>query len=185
MTSSGAPVLPTEIFLRAPKVLLHDHLDGGIRPQTLLEIAAEVGYDELPAADPAALGAWFVEAASSGSLERYLETFAHTVALMQTAAALHRVARECAIDLAADGVVYAEVRFAPELHLTRGLTMREVVEAVLAGFAEGTSEAKAAAVCIRATVWVKVSRYRSREPEAAASTNQAPRAAGSEEGRLS
>jgi adenosine deaminase len=149
MTSSGAPVLPTEIFLRAPKVLLHDHLDGGIRPETLLELAVEVGYGDLPAADPAALGAWFVEAASSGSLERYLETFAHTVALTQTAAALHRVARECANDLAADGVVYAEVRFAPELHLTRGLTMREVVDAVLAGFAEGTAEAKAAGHWIR------------------------------------
>ena len=149
MTSSGAPVLPTDVLRRAPKVLLHDHLDGGIRPETLLELAAEVGYGDLPAADPAALGAWFVEAASSGSLERYLETFAHTVALTQTAAALHRVARECAIDLAADGVVYAEVRFAPELHLTRGLTMSEVVDAVLVGFAEGTAEAKSAGHWIR------------------------------------
>ena len=66
------------------------------------------------------LGAWFVEAADSGSLERYLETFAHTVGVMQTREALVRVAAECAQDLAADGVVYAEVRFAPELHVDRG-----------------------------------------------------------------
>ena len=149
MTSRGVAVLPSDLVVRAPKVLLHDHLDGGIRPQTLLELAAEMGYQDLPAADPDALGAWFVAAASSGSLERYLETFAHTVALTQTASALHRVARECALDLAADGVVYAEIRFAPELHLTRGLEIHEVVEAVLAGFDEGTSEAKAAGHWIR------------------------------------
>ncbi len=149
MTSLGAAPLSSQIIHRAPKVLLHDHLDGGIRPETLLEIAAEVGYDALPASDAQALGAWFVEAASSGSLERYLETFAHTVALTQTASSLRRVARECAMDLAADGVVYAEVRFAPELHLTRGLTMREVIEAVLAGFAEGTAESSAAGHWIR------------------------------------
>ena len=149
MTSHGVAPLPSEVFVRAPKVLLHDHLDGGLRPQTLVDLAAEMGYADLPASDPVALGAWFVEAASSGSLERYLETFAHTVALTQTASALHRVARECALDLAADGVVYAEVRFAPELHLTQGLTMREVIDAVLAGFTEGTMEAKAAGHWIR------------------------------------
>ena len=143
------PVLPTDVFVRAPKVLLHDHLDGGLRPETLIELARENSYDDLPTQEPAALGAWFADAASSGSLERYLETFAHTVALMQTAAALQRVARECAIDLATDGVVYAEIRFAPELHLTCRLTIHEVVEAVLAGFAEGTAEAKAAGHWIR------------------------------------
>lgn len=115
----------------------------------MIELARENSYDDLPAQEPAALGAWFADAASSGSLERYLETFAHTVALMQTASALQRVARECAIDLAADGVVYAEIRFAPELHLICGLTIHEVVEAVLAGFAEGAVEAKAAGHWIR------------------------------------
>src|SRR5918997_3065215 len=100
-------------IVKAPKALLHDHLDGGLRPATVVELAAEIGHP-LPATDPAALGRWFVEAADSGSLERYLETFAHTVAVMQTPGALSRVARECALDLAADGVVYAEVRFAPE-----------------------------------------------------------------------
>ena len=90
-----------------------------------------------PTTDAGELGAWFRDAADSGSLERYLETFAHTVGVMQTAAALRRVAAECAEDLAADGVVYAEVRFAPELHVEEGLTLDEVVEAVLAGLRRG------------------------------------------------
>ena len=149
MTSTGAAPLPAEIVRRAPKVLLHDHLDGGLRPETLIELAREQGYPDLPASEAAALGAWFAEAAYSGSLERYLETFRHTVALTQTPEALRRVARECALDLAADGVVYAEVRFAPELHLTRGMSIREVIEAVLAGFSEGTDEARAAGQWIR------------------------------------
>ncbi|MEW2442597.1 adenosine deaminase, partial [Micromonospora marina] len=109
-----------EDIVKVPKALLHDHLDGGLRPATIVELAAEVGH-ELPTTDPAALGRWFSEAANSGSLERYLETFAHTVAVMQTPTALRRVARECALDLAADGVVYAEVRFAPEQHLEQNL----------------------------------------------------------------
>src|SRR3982074_814103 len=95
---------------RAPKALLHDHLDGGLRPATIWALAGEIG-NGLPADEPESLGWWFVAAADSGSLERYLETFAHTVAVMQTPEALRRVAYECALDLAADGVVYAEVRF--------------------------------------------------------------------------
>ena len=126
--------------LRAPKVLLHDHLDGGLRPQTIVDLAADV-HHELPATDAAELGRWFAEAADSGSLERYLETFDHTVAVMQTAAALTRVARECVEDLAADGVVYAEVRYAPEQHVSQGLTLDEVVAAVQEGFDAGTAAA--------------------------------------------
>jgi adenosine deaminase len=129
--------LDRETCRRAPKVLLHDHLDGGLRPATIVELAAEAGYAGLPSDDPVALGRWFHEAADSGSLVRYLETFAHTVGVMQTEDALRRAARECALDLAADGVVYAEVRFAPELHTEHGLHLPQVVEAVLAGFAEG------------------------------------------------
>ena len=121
---------------RAPKVLLHDHLDGGLRPQTILELAAEVGH-ELPADDADALGRWFARAADSGSLERYLETFDHTVAVMQTADALTRVARECVEDLVADGVVYAELRYAPEQHVAQGLTLDQVVAAVQKGIEEG------------------------------------------------
>ncbi|CAM5790902.1 adenosine deaminase OS=Cellulomonas persica OX=76861 GN=add2 PE=3 SV=1 [Cellulomonas persica] len=125
-----------------PKVLLHDHLDGGLRPATVVELAAEIGH-ELPSTDPEELGQWFVEAASAGSLERYLETFAHTVGVLQTAPALQRVAREAVLDLAADGVVYAEIRFAPEQHLEQGLTLQEVVDAVRAGFDEGAAQARA------------------------------------------
>ena len=121
---------------QAPKVLLHDHLDGGLRPETIIELAAEADYRELPASDPAALRTWFTEAANSGSLERYLETFDHTVAVMQSTGALHRVAYECGADLAADGIVYAEVRFAPEQHTMTRLSLEQVVEAVLAGFAD-------------------------------------------------
>jgi adenosine deaminase len=126
---------------QAPKVVLHDHLDGGLRPATIIELAAECGYDRLPTTDPQALGQWFTEAANSGSLVRYLETFDHTVGVMQTPEGLRRVASECAQDLAADGVVYAEVRFAPEQHLERGLTLEQVVEAVLEGFREGSAAA--------------------------------------------
>ncbi|WP_416956329.1 adenosine deaminase [Nocardioides sp. T5] len=117
----------------APKVLLHDHLDGGLRPQTIVELAAEAGH-ELPAPDAESLGRWFAESADSGSLVRYLETFDHTVAVMQSGSAIARVARECVEDLAADGVVYAEVRYAPEQHVSGGLTLDEVVAAVQEGF---------------------------------------------------
>jgi adenosine deaminase len=126
----------------APKVLLHDHLDGGLRPLTVLELADEVGYRELPTDDPAELGRWFRESADSGSLERYLLTFDHTVAVMQRPEAVQRVARECALDLAADGVVYAEVRMAPEL-LT-AMPLDAAVEAMLDGYAQGSREAAAA-----------------------------------------
>ncbi len=121
---------------RAPKVLLHDHLDGGLRPQTIIDLAALAGH-ELPESDAEALGGWFARAADSGSLERYLETFDHTVAVMQTADALTRVARECVEDLVDDGVVYAELRYAPEQHVVQGLTLDEVVAAVQQGIDEG------------------------------------------------
>ena len=119
-----------------PKVSLHDHLDGGLRPATMIELAAEVGH-ELPRTDPEELRLWFAEAADSGSLERYLETFDHTVAVMQTAESLRRVAREFVEDNAADGVVVAEARWAPEQHLQRGLSLDDTVEAVRDGLAEG------------------------------------------------
>ncbi|OBB86510.1 adenosine deaminase [Mycobacterium colombiense] len=129
--------LGLEQIRKAPKALLHDHLDGGLRPSTVLEIAGQVGYDGLPATDVDELATWFRTRSHSGSLERYLEPFSHTVAVMQTPEALHRVAYECVEDLAADSVVYAEVRFAPELHIDRGLSFDAIVDAVLAGFAEG------------------------------------------------
>jgi adenosine deaminase len=124
---------------RAPKVLLHDHLDGGLRPSTVIELAREHGYDGLPTQEPGELAAWFTRGADGRDLELYLEPFRHTVALLQTPEALQRVAAECAEDLADDGIVYAEVRFAPELHLEQGLTLDEVVLAVLEGFRIGSA----------------------------------------------
>jgi adenosine deaminase len=121
-----------------PKVLLHDHLDGGLRPQTILELARETGYTDLPGDNTEELTKRLTEGAHRGHLEIYLDAFRHTVAVMQTPFALRRVAAECAEDLAADGVVYAEVRFAPELHTERGLSLDDVVEAVLDGFLQGS-----------------------------------------------
>lgn len=124
-----------EQIARAPKVALHDHLDGGVRPGTVAEIADEIGHD-LPAA-AADLAHWFATAASSGSLVQYLETFIHTVAVMQRPEDLQRVACEAVEDLAADGVVYAELRWAPEQHQGAGLSVTEAVHAVQAGIIQG------------------------------------------------
>jgi len=136
--------LDLEQIRKAPKALLHDHLDGGLRPSTVVDIAGQTGYDGLPTTDVDELATWFRTQSHSGSLERYLEPFSHTVAVMQTPDALHRVAYECVEDLAADSVVYAEVRFAPELHINRGLSFDEIVDAVLAGFAAGEKACAAA-----------------------------------------
>jgi len=154
-----------EQIRRAPKVLLHDHLDGGLRPATVVELAAEQGYRELPATDPQELAAWFVSAAPRRDLVRYLEGFAHTVGVMQTCEALERVATECVEDLIEDGVVYAEVRFAPELHTERGLTLEQVVESVLAGFDKTMARAAAAGrlIVIRTLITAMRTAVRSRE----------------------
>ncbi len=137
--SSGRSGVPSFESIRdAPKVLLHDHLDGGLRPATIVELADQTGYEALPATDPAELAAWMTRGADRHDLVLYLETFQHTVGVMQTTHALARVARECAEDLADDGVVYAEVRFAPEQHLEQGLSLDEVVEAVLEGLRLGS-----------------------------------------------
>lgn len=167
LPGTGGQPLDLSTLALAPKVLLHDHLDGGLRPSTVLDLAREVGYDDLPADDADSLARWFREAADSGSLERYLETFAHTVAVMQTAPALERVARECVEDLAADGVVYAEIRYAPEQHLEQGLTLDEVVEAVLRGFAEGEAVAAAGGRPITVRCLVTAMRHAARAREIA------------------
>ncbi|MDH3464018.1 MAG: adenosine deaminase [Acidimicrobiia bacterium] len=122
-----------------PSVLLHDHLDGGLRPQTVLELARKHGYEYLPAPDLAGLEAWF-DQSESGSLERYLEAFDHTIAVMQTYDAIERVAYEAVIDLSGDGVVYAELRFCPAQHTSMGLRPIEVIEAVSAGMKRGAVE---------------------------------------------
>jgi adenosine deaminase len=158
--------LSTDVIRRAPKVLLHDHLDGGLRPATIVDLAADIGH-ELPAGNAGALGHWFRESADSGSLERYLETFAHTVAVMQQADAIRRVARECVEDLAADGVVYAEVRYAPEQHLEGGLSLEQVVEAVREGFAEGEQAARRRGTPIIARQLLTAMRHAARSMEIA------------------
>ncbi|MEL6894365.1 MAG: adenosine deaminase [Actinomycetota bacterium] len=128
-----------DLIARAPKVLLHDHLDGGVRPATVVELAQEYGYADLPTTDPDELAHWVNRGAKRNDLVLYLETFAHTVGVMQDKNAIERVAHECAQDLAADDVVYAEVRMAPELCTEKGLTLDEVMQAILAGFRSGSS----------------------------------------------
>jgi len=143
-----------ETIRSAPKVLLHDHLDGGLRPASVIELARETGYTGLPTEDAHELRTWFRSGADRGSLELYLEGFTHTVGVMQTPESIARVASECAQDLAADGVVYAEVRYAPELSTQVGLSLDEVMAAWLAGFEDGMDAARAAGnpIVIRAIV---------------------------------
>src|SRR6187402_222672 len=136
-------MLRPDTIREAPKAVLHDHLDGGLRPETIVDLAAEYGYDGLPTRDPEELAAHIRRGADRKSLELYLETFAHTVGVMQERDAITRVAAECAEDLAVDGVVYAEIRMAPELCTERGLTLDEVQAAILDGYRLG--EARAAA----------------------------------------
>ena len=134
-------MLTPDRIREAPKALLHDHLDGGLRPSTIVDLASEFGYDGLPTTDADELATWIRRGADRKSLELYLETFAHTVGVMQERDAIIRVAAECAEDLAADGIVYAEVRYAPELSTERGLTLDEVVDANLEGFKLGAARA--------------------------------------------
>jgi adenosine deaminase len=129
-----------ELLRSLPKVLLHEHLDGVLRPQTVIDLAKETGYTELPTADAAALAEWFYRGANQGSLAKYLEGFAHTIAVMQTEEALERVAYEQAEDLSKDGVVYFETRFAPIFHTSRGLTHQQVVSSVLKGLERGRKD---------------------------------------------
>src|SRR5246127_5058929 len=132
--------LEKAVLTALPKVLLHEHLDGVLRPQTVIELADSVKYVDLPARTPEALGQWFHQGANQGSLAKYLEGFAHTIAVMQTAEALERVAYEQAEDLSKDGVVYFETRFAPVFHTEKGLTHQQVVSAVLKGLARGQKD---------------------------------------------
>jgi len=149
-----------------PKVSLHDHLDGGLRPQTIIDLAAEIGY-KLPSTDAAELAAWFVSQAEGETLVEYLKTFDVTIAVMQTAASLARVAREFVLDLAADGVVYGEVRWAPEQHLSGGLTLDETVEAVQQGLEQGIADVEAAGRGIRVTQILSAMRHADRGLEIA------------------
>ena len=159
--------LTSDEIRAAPKVLLHDHLDGGLRAGTVVDLARQIGYDRLPSEDPGEVQVWLQRGANRGHLNLYLDAFQHTVAVMQTRPALTRVAAECAEDLAADGVVYAEVRFAPELHVAGGLSLDEVVEAVLEGFRQGSEQAAAAGQRIRVGCLLTAMRHAARSKEIA------------------
>ncbi|WP_129841987.1 adenosine deaminase [Streptomyces sp. RFCAC02] len=172
MTTPRENLPAPDQILRAPKVLLHDHLDGGLRPATVVELADAQGYRSLPETDPERLGTWFRDAANSGSLVRYLETFTHTTGVMQTRDALVRVAAECVEDLAADGVVYAEIRYAPEQHLGAGLALEDVVEAVDEGLRQGERRAAAAGRRIRAVALLTAMRHAARALEIAELANR-------------
>ncbi len=166
MPETNAPLTFDEI-VALPKVLLHDHLDGGLRPRTVAELAVEVGYERLPTTDVDGLATWFQQNADSGSLVRYLETFAHTVAVMQTESALRRVGREAVEDLAADGVVYAEIRYAPEQHLEQGLNLDDVVQAVNAGMREGEALAAGRGQTIRVRALLTAMRHAAKSSQIA------------------
>ena len=164
---STTPLTPA-LIAAAPKVLLHDHLDGGLRPSTVLELARDTGYRGLPTSDVDELARWFIADSPGSDLVRYLEGFAHTIAVMQTKDQIERVASETAFDLALEGVVYAEIRFAPEQHQQRGLRLDEVVDSVLSGFAHGTAQARALGKTIIVRTLVSAMRHAHRSEEMAA-----------------
>lgn len=168
MTTATPTLLPgTDVEIeQLPKVSLHDHLDGGLRPQTIVELAAETGV-ELPTADAGELAAWFAAKSDSGSLVEYLQTFDVTTAVMQSREGLERVARECVLDLAADGVVWGEIRWAPEQHQARGLSLDETVEAVQAGLDAGVEEARSGGRSIRVGQLITAMRHADRGLEIA------------------
>jgi adenosine deaminase len=157
--------LTFEVIKKVPKVLLHDHLDGGVRPSTVAELAQRNGYQNLPTNNPIELAKWFRDSCDSGSLEKYLEAFVHTVGVMQTEDALERVSFEAVEDLANDGVVYAEIRFAPELHQNNGLTLDQVVAAVINGFQRGekTMQSQSKTIKVRALLTAMRTAARSSE----------------------
>ena len=149
-----------------PKVSLHDHLDGALRPGTVIELAEPLGL-EVPESDADALAAWIATQSDSGSLVEYLKTFDLTTAVMQTTEGLRRVAREFVEDLAADGVIYGEARWAPEQHLSRGLTLEEAVEAVQQGIEEGEDAVDRTGGSIRVGQIISAMRHTSRSREIA------------------
>jgi adenosine deaminase len=125
------------VIKSVPKVLLHDHLDGGLRPATIIELAREIKYKKLPTTDPDELGEWFHRGANKGNLVEFLQGFDHTTAVMQTKESLQRCAYEMMEDMQKDGVCYVETRFAPVFHTNKGLYPEDAVLAVLEGLEKG------------------------------------------------
>ncbi|MGB3374081.1 MAG: adenosine deaminase [Microbacterium sp.] len=149
-----------------PKVSLHDHLDGALRPATILELAQDAGT-QAPAKDAAGLRRWFAQQCGTGSLPEYLATFELIAAVTQTEAALTRITREYVTDLAADGVIYGEVRWAPEQHTVGGLSLDRAVAAVQRGLEEGEDDAEAAGRSIRVSQILSAMRQSDRSLEVA------------------
>src|SRR5437016_5962343 len=132
--------LDRAVLSSLPKVLLHEHLDGVLRPKTIVELARSATYEQLPTEDPEELARWFHQGANQGSLPKYLEGFTHTIAVMQTEEALERAAYEQSEDLSRDGVVYFETRFAPLFHTRMGLSHQQAVSAALKGLERGRKD---------------------------------------------
>lgn len=130
--------LTQEIVRALPKAELHVHLDGCLRPQTMIEIAAETGV-KLPSDDPHTLGR-LMFVGNAANLEEYLESYVHTLSVMQTFSALERIAYEFVVDAAAQNTRYVEVRYCPTLHLEQGLSLAEAFEAPLAGIQRAEKE---------------------------------------------
>ena len=131
---------PDEVIRNVPKVLLHDHLDGGLRPATIIELAQKIGYKKLPTKDPVELADWFFRGANKGNLVEYLQGFEHTIAVVQTKESLERIAYEMMEDMHKDGVCYVETRFAPVFHTEKGLYYDDIINAVLTGLERGKKD---------------------------------------------
>jgi adenosine deaminase len=167
VTSENQFQLPNGVDIAAlPKISLHDHLDGALRPQTILELADAVGVD-VPETDAERLGQWFLAKCDAGNLVDYLKTFDLTTAVMQTKEGLTRVAREFVQDLSADGVLYGEVRWAPEQHLTRGLSLDQAVESVQEGIEQGIDDSERAGRSIQIGQLITAMRHADRALEIA------------------
>ncbi|MCX6171076.1 MAG: adenosine deaminase [Ignavibacteriales bacterium] len=129
-----------EIIRGVPKVLLHDHLDGGLRTQTIIDLAKELKYTKLPTTNASELAEWFFRGANKGNLVEYLQGFEHTCAVMQTKEGLTRIAYEMMEDMYKDGVCYVETRFAPVFHTEKGLWYEDIIAAVLEGLEKGKND---------------------------------------------
>lgn len=172
-------MIDTNVIASLPKVELHGHLDGGLRPATIVELAEKIGH-QLPTTDPAELEQWFYDAANSGDLPTYLTTFDHTTAVMQTRESLIRITREAVEDAAKDNICYVELRYAPEQHLNDGLSLQEVVEATVQGVKEGERAVAEQGKRIHARLILCAMRHADRATEIAQLTvdNYAPHSPG-------
>jgi len=133
-------LLTEKTIKSVPKVLLHDHLDGGLRPQTIIELADDLKYKKLPTRDKDALAKWFQVVENKESFAEFHWGFEHTTSILQTKEGLERVAYEMLEDMKSDGVIYVETRFAPSHHINKGMYLEETVTSVLKGLERGKKD---------------------------------------------